>query len=88
MRALMDHLAGSGLSPVRRFTPRGSDIDSVIDVRGIFQQAHRDLKVEALPSMWLPRKRRFGLIDYEKAYAPAREGDIFDLRGIDRVGGR
>ncbi len=87
MRALMDHLAGSALSPVRRFTPRGADIDSVIDVRGIFQQAHRDLKVEDLPSMLLPRKGRFGLIDYEKAYAPAPEGDIFDLRGIDRVGG-
>ena len=29
---------------------------------------HRDLKVEDLPSILLPRKGRFGLIDYEKAY--------------------
>ncbi len=89
LRALMDHLAHDERSPIRRFTPRGADIDSVIDVRGIFQQGHRDLKVEELPSMLLPRKGRFGLIDYEKAYTPdLRNGsDIFDLRGIDRARG-
>ena len=89
LRVLMDHLAHSERSPVRRFTPRGADIDSVIDVRGIFQQGHRDLKVEELPPMLLPRKGRFGLIDYEKAYTPDRKNgpDIFDLRGIDRENG-
>jgi phenol 2-monooxygenase len=87
--ALMDHLDRSERSPVRRFTPRGADSDSVIDVRGIFQQRHRDLKVEELPSMLLPRKGRFGLVDYEKAYTPDLENglDIFDLRGIDRARG-
>lgn len=86
LRALMDDLAQSGRSPVRRFTPQGADIDSVIDVRAIFQQGHRDLKVEELPPMLLPRKGRFGLIDYEKAYTPDHKNgpDIFDLRGIDR----
>jgi len=85
--ALMDYLAHAAQSPIRRFTPDGADIDSIIDVRGIFQQGHRDLKVEALPAMLLPRKGRLGLIDYEKAYTPdLRTGpDIFDLRGIDRV---
>ena len=89
MRALMDHLATSERSPIRRFTPDGADIDSVIDVRGIFQQGHRDLQVENLPAMLMPRKGRFGLIDYEKAYTPdLKDGpDIFDLRGIDRVQG-
>ena len=89
LRALMDHLAHAARSPVRRFTPSGADIDSVIDVRGIFQQGHRDLKVEALAPMLLPRKGRFGLVDYEKAYTPdLRNGsDIFDLRGIDRATG-
>jgi phenol 2-monooxygenase len=45
--------------------------------------------VEELPSILLPRKGRFGLIDYEKAYSPdLRSGaDIFDLRGIDRERG-
>ena len=69
--------------------PEGADIDSVIDVRAIFQQGHRDLKVEDLPSLLLPRKGRFGLIDYEKAYTPDLKSglDIFDLRGIDRERG-
>ena len=39
--------------------------------------------------MLLPRKGRFGLIDYEKAYSPDLKNgpDIFDLRGIDREQG-
>ncbi|MDE8345536.1 MAG: FAD-dependent monooxygenase [Acidocella sp.] len=89
LRALMDYLAQDAQSPIRRYTRPGWDIDAVIDVRGIFQSGHRELKVAALPPMLLPRKGRFGLIDYEKAFAPdQRNGpDIFDLRGIDRAQG-
>lgn len=89
LRALATFLGESPDSPVRRFTPPGADIDSVIDVRAVFQQGHRDLKVEELPSILLPRKGRFGLIDYEKAFAPDLKNgpDIFDLRGIDREQG-
>lgn len=89
LRALAQFLAGSPDSPVQRFTPPGADIDSVIDVRSVFQQGHRDLKVEELPSILLPRKGRFGMIDYEKAFAPDPKcgPDIFDLRGIDREQG-
>ena len=88
LRALMRFLAQGEGSPVRRFTPRGAEIDSVIDVRAIFQQAHRDVRVEDLPAMLLPRKGRFGLIDYEKAFTPdfKKGPNIFDLRGIDRGG--
>lgn len=89
LRELAGFLAESQNSPIRRFTPAGADIDSVIDVRAVFQQGHRDLKVEELPSILLPRKGRFGLIDYEKAYSPDLKNgpDIFDLRGIDREKG-
>jgi phenol 2-monooxygenase len=89
LRELAGFLAGSADSPIRRFTPMGADIDSVIDVRVVFQEAHRDVQVGELPSILLPRKGRFGLIDYEKAYsADVRNGpDIFDLRGIDRERG-
>jgi phenol 2-monooxygenase len=88
-RALMEFLADAASSPVRRFTPKDADIDSVIDVRAVFQQGHRELEVEALPPMLLPRKGRFGLIDYEKAYCPdLKTGpDIFNLRGVDRAEG-
>ncbi|UFN51281.1 FAD-binding monooxygenase [Roseomonas sp. OT10] len=89
LRALMDRLAHSPRSPVLRFTPEGADIDSVIDVRAVVQQGHRDLRVEELPPMLLPRKGPFGLIDYEKAFTPDLKAgpDIFDLRGIDRARG-
>lgn len=89
LRALMNALSAAENSPIRRFTPDGADFDSVIDVRAIFQQGHRSLKVEDLPALLLPRKGRFGLIDYEKVFTPAgRNGpDIFDLRGIDRQNG-
>ena len=43
-------------SPVRRYTPAGADIDSVIDVRAIFQQGHRELAIEAMPAFLLPRE--------------------------------
>jgi phenol 2-monooxygenase len=47
------------------------------------------LQVEALPSILLPRKGSFGLVDYEKAYTPDLKNgpDLFDLRGIDREHG-
>ena len=89
LRALADFLAESPNSPVRRFTPPGADIDSVIDIRAVFQRYHRDIDVERLPSILIPRKGRFGLVDYEKAYSPDLKNgpDIFDIRGIDRERG-
>src|SRR4029453_731525 len=89
LRKLADFLAESSNSPIRRFTPADADIDSVIDVRAVFQQGHRDLKGDELPPMLLPRKGRFGLVDYEKAYSPDLKNgrDIFDLRAVDRANG-
>ncbi|MGX1789706.1 FAD-binding monooxygenase [Bosea sp. NPDC055332] len=89
LRALCDFLADSPLSPLRRHTRPGDDVDAVIDLRAILQQAHRDVAVDALPSLLLPHKGRLGLIDYEKVFCPALHGrqDIFDLRGIDRERG-
>ena len=87
VRELCDFLA-SERSPIARHTPAGADPDSVIDVRAVFQQGHRDLAVDGLPSVLLPRKGRFGLIDHEKVFCPdPTAGDIFDLRGIDRDAG-
>ena len=83
-RELCDYLA-SDTSPVARYTPKGADPDSVIDVRAIVQQGHDDLEVDQLPAVLLPRKGSFGITDYEKVFCPdpAAE-DIFDLRGINR----
>lgn len=87
--ALCRFLGTSDHSPVRRYTPAGADIDAVIDVRAVFQQAHRALALEAIPSLLLPRKGRYSLVDYEKIFCADRTSgrDIFDLRGIDRERG-
>ena len=89
LRALCDVPRRVPGSPVGRNTPAGADVDSVIDVRAIFQQGHRELAIDAMPSFLLPRKGRYGLRDYEKMFCPdlKNDSDIFDLRGIDRDGG-
>ena len=89
VRSLCDFLNESPKSPVRRYTPAGADIDSVIDVRAVFQQAHTELAIEAMPPLLLPPKGRYGLRDYEKMFCPDLKGghDIFAMRGIDRNAG-
>jgi phenol 2-monooxygenase (NADPH) len=84
MRKLCEFLR-SDASPITRFTPAGADPDAVIDVRAVFQQGHRDLSVGEMPPVLLPRKGRFGLIDYEKIFCPdPNADDIFELRGVSR----
>jgi phenol 2-monooxygenase len=89
IRRLCDFLAEDRGSPLRKYTRPGEDIDAVIDVHAVFQQAHRELDIEAMPALLLPRKGRFGLIDYEKMFcADLKSGrDIFAMRGIDRQKG-
>jgi phenol 2-monooxygenase (NADPH) len=89
IRALCSFLAEACDSPVRKYTPKDADIDSVIDVRAVFQQGHRELAIDAMPPFLLPRKGRYGLRDYEKMFCPDLKGgqDIFTLRGIERTAG-
>jgi phenol 2-monooxygenase len=89
VRSLCDFLSENPKSPVRRYTPAGADTDAVIDVRAVFQQAHTELAIETMPSLLLPRKGRYGLIDYEKMFCPdlKADQDIFAMRGIDRNSG-
>lgn len=89
IRALCDFLAESRQSPIRRYTPAGADIDAVIDLRAVFQQDHRALAIEAMPTLLLPRKGRYGLLDYEKMFCPDLKSghDVFTMRGTDRKAG-
>ncbi|QKV19169.1 FAD-binding monooxygenase [Oricola thermophila] len=84
-----NYLSDAPNSPVRKYTPAGADIDSVIDVRAIFQQDRHDLALEKMPALLLPRKGRMGLVDYEKMFCPDLKSgrDIFDIRRIDRKRG-
>lgn len=73
---------------IHSVTPSDADIDSVIDIRAVFQRTMWDLDVGRLPRLLLPQKGSMGLIDYEKVFCPVQNGsDIFDMRGIDRSQG-
>jgi phenol 2-monooxygenase len=89
IRALCNFLTEAGESPLKRHTPAGADIDTVIDLRAVFQQDHRELAIEAMPTLLLPRKGRYGLLDYEKMFCPDLKSghDVFAMRGIDRKAG-
>lgn len=86
---LCDALFARPSSPVARFTPVGTDVDSVIDLRVVFQHSSHELALERLPSALLPATGRLGLRDYEKMFCADHDSgrDIFDLRGIDRQHG-
>ncbi|KQW05382.1 phenol 2-monooxygenase [Leifsonia sp. Root4] len=73
-------------SPLLVHTPEGGDIDSVFDVKVVYQQPHTEVDLGGVSPVFLPRTGPFGLIDYEKVYATDPEHDIFELRGLDRGG--
>jgi phenol 2-monooxygenase len=83
---LCSFLDESADSPIRRYTSETEDVDSVIDVRAIFQQDHRSLPLETMPAFLRPQKGRYGLYDYEKMFCPDLKGgrDVFEMRGVDR----
>jgi phenol 2-monooxygenase/3-hydroxybenzoate 4-monooxygenase len=87
--ALCKFLKESSDSPVRKYTSAGQDIDAVFDLRAIFQRGHTELNLESMPTLLLPRKGRYDLLDYEKIFSSGVKNgmDIFDLRGIDRAQG-
>ena len=89
LHRLCDFLMEDPSSPVRKYTRTGEDIDAIIDVRGVFHEAHDQLAIEQMPALLLPRKGRYGLRDYEKMFCVDHKGgnDIFAARGIDRESG-
>lgn len=83
---LCSYLIESPQSPVKRFTPPGADVDSIIDVRAVFQQNHHSLEITAMPELLLPAKGRYSVRDYEKAFCALTDNsqNIYTMRGIDR----
>jgi phenol 2-monooxygenase len=82
---LIEFLANSETSPVQKYTAKGTDIDSVFDVYGVFQQ--QDLSIEDMPNYLWPAKGKYGLRDYEKVFHAEEGNDIFEQRDIDRSAG-
>ncbi len=87
LASLCNFLKDHPNSPIVKYTPENSDIDSVLDVRAVFQTNHRELTIESMPALLLPRKGSLDLIDYEKIYCATQSADIFNTRGIDRNNG-
>jgi phenol 2-monooxygenase len=86
--ALCEFLIGATTSPLNVHTRTGADIDSVIDIRAVFQLPHRQLSIQAMPPLLLPAKGLLGLRDYEKVFCAIQGNlDIYSLRGIDRIVG-
>lgn len=81
---LCSFLQDNSNSPIVKFTSDDSDIDSVFDFRAVFQMPHRELAIETMPALLLPRKGSLGLMDYEKIFCALPLSDIYDTRGIDR----
>jgi len=86
---LADWLETNANSPVVQFTPKGEDIDAVIDFRAVFQQTFDQVAYENMPSLLKPKTGKLGLQDHEKVFCVDHKGlgDIFDMRGINREKG-
>ncbi|KHL01443.1 FAD-binding monooxygenase [Sinomonas humi] len=67
-------------------TPAGADRDAWFDVKVIYQQDHKNVDINAVPSVFKPEVGPFKLTYLEKVYATDPKADIFDVRGIDRGG--
>lgn len=73
-------------------TPVNADIDSLIDVRAVFQQSRQTFQITELPPLLIPHKGKLGLEDYEKAYTDELSygfghGEIYKTREIDKERG-
>jgi phenol 2-monooxygenase len=85
---LCQFLTNDPKSPLNRYSV-GSDIDSVIDVRAVFQEPHMSLDTMSMPEILRPQKGRYGLIDYEKIFSVDHKlgDDIFQMRQLNKEQG-
>src|SRR5699024_5700265 len=79
-------LTESAQSPILRHTAADADLDSVFDVKVIYQAPYTEVDIGDTPRLFLPRVGPFQVMDYEKVYAADPQDDIFDSREIDRGG--
>lgn len=80
-------MLNSANSPVVKYTPEGSDLDNLFDVKVIYQQPHGEVEFSPeMPAIFAPKIGPFQLTDYEKVYACDSDADIFETCGISRKG--
>lgn len=71
---------------VNKFTPAGTDIDSLFDIKVIYQQEYTDVDVNAVPAIFRPEVGPFALTNNWKHFATVPEENIFQDRGISADG--
>jgi phenol 2-monooxygenase len=82
---LADWIVNAPESPWASLSP-GVDRDAWFDVKVIYQQAHTDVDINAVPDAFKPVRRPYALTDYNNVFAVDPHTDIFESRGIDRGG--
>lgn len=87
LTAWADWVSSSPESPVRAYTPAGTDPDSLFDVKVVYPSTFEEVDIMAVPELFLPRVGPFELIDYEKVHARNPDEDFFAERGIHRQTG-
>lgn len=89
LHQLADWLQINPASPVRRHTRADEDIDTVIDLRAVFQETFDQIDYGAMPPLLKPCTGKLGLQNHEKVFCVDHKGagDIFEMRGIDRQKG-
>ena len=84
LRALTEYLD----TPIRRYTPAGADIDSVIEILSVFQQPYTAIEFADLPALLWPAHGCLRLRDYEKTFCVDHERtNIYAERGINQQSG-
>ena len=84
---ICDWLSKDAVSPIRICAAGAADVDSVIDVRAVFQQCHHSISVAGTHPFLTPKKGRYGLADTEKMYCADPRIDLYDRRQLDRANG-
>lgn len=79
-------LSESPESPLMQYTPAAADVDSVFDVKVIYQQRFEEVELMRVPPVFMPKTGPFELTDWEKVYATLPGEDIFEEREIARQG--
>ncbi|BGP32394.1 hypothetical protein JCM10296v2_004175 [Rhodotorula toruloides] len=76
--------------PIRRYTPRNDDLDSVIEVLTIISNPRISVEPNAFPAILWPARKPYGSRAYDKLYAddsspvtPNVRGEIYKNLGID-----
>ena len=80
-------------SPVAVHTPADADLDTLFDIKVIYQQGHHEFAITDAPEIFRSRSGPFQLADYERVFATDRRDpeifdtvDIIETRGISRDG--